>query len=210
MFVLMIVLAVTVQSLVNHKYVGHLVVILYWVVWCWVGFELVPHNLIAYPVHAHVVLLGHERLRALAGGWRWYMLFWAGVAVLLAIAEQPVLGAGDGGRPALAHAPGPRAPDPSRAGGRAGGVALVLATGGFIVHNTAGLNEWETEDESGRIVADYEKLYKRYESLPMPAISAATLQVDIFPESRDLRHAGNVPAGEPHGAADSDRSTWTC
>ena len=49
MFVLMIVLAMTVQSLVNHKYVGHLIVILYWVLWSWLGFMLVPHNLVAYP-----------------------------------------------------------------------------------------------------------------------------------------------------------------
>ena len=33
-------------------------------------------------------------------------------------------------------------------------------------------------------------MYKRYAALPMPEISAATLQVDIFPQSRDLRIRG--------------------
>ena len=86
-FVLVIMMAVTVQSLVNHKYMGHLIVILYWVVWSWVGFELVPHNLIAFPEHAVAVLLGHERLGA-----RWWARAGscssAGVAVLMAIASN--------------------------------------------------------------------------------------------------------------------------
>jgi ABC-2 type transport system permease protein len=190
MFVLMIVLAVTVQSLVNHKYVGHLVIILYWTVWSWVGFELVPHNLIAYPsaptsFYSDMNGYGHS-----LEGWRWYMLFWAGVAVLLAIVSNLFWVRGmEGGRRWRMRLARARLTRPVLTAALAA-VALVMATGGFIVHNTVGLNDWETEDESGRIVADYEKLYKRYESLPMPEISAATLEADIFPESRDLRLRG--------------------
>jgi hypothetical protein len=190
MFVLMIILAVTVQSLVNHKYVGHLVIILYWTVWSWIGFELLPHNLVAYPsaptpFYSDMNGYGHT-----LEGWRWYMAFWAGVAVLLAIASNLfwVRGMETGGRwrARMARARLTR-PVLSAA---ALATLLVLATGGFIVYNTVELNDWETEDEGSRITAEYERLYKPYERLPMPEISAATLEVDIFPEERDLRMRG--------------------
>jgi ABC-2 type transport system permease protein len=190
MFVLVIVLAVTVQSLVNHKYMGHLVVILYVLVWSWVGFTLVPHNLMVYPstpspFYSDMNGYGHTLVGA-----RWFLLFWAGVAVLMAIASNLfwVRGMESGGRwrARLARA---RFSRPVLASTLVA-AALVLGTGGFIVYNTTELNEWETDAESNAITAGYEKLYKRYESLPMPEISAATLQVDIFPESRDLRIRG--------------------
>jgi ABC-type transport system involved in multi-copper enzyme maturation permease subunit len=189
-FVLVIVMAVTVQSLVNHKYVGHLIVILYWVVWSWVGFELVPHNLIVFPstpspFYSDMNGYGHSLVGA-----RWFLLFWAGVAVLMAIASNLfwVRGMESGGRwrARLARA---RFSRPVLTA-TVVAAALVLGTGGFIVYNTTELNEWETDAESGRILAEYETMYKRYAALPMPEISAATLQVDIFPESRDLRIRG--------------------
>jgi ABC-2 type transport system permease protein len=190
LFVLMVVMSVTVQSLVNHKYVGHLIIILYWTLWTWVGFSLVPHNLIAYPSAPETFYSDMNGYGHTLGPWRWYMLFWAGVAVLMAIVSNLFWVRGmETGRPWRTRLARARFTRPVLTATVAA-AALVLATGGSIVHNTVGLNDWETDDESTRIVAEYESLYKRYETLPMPEISAATLDVDIFPESRDLRLRG--------------------
>jgi len=195
-FVLLVVMAVAVQSLVNHKYVGHLVIILYWVVWSVIGFELVPHNLIAYPSTPTIVYSDMNGYGHTLRGWGWYTLFWAGVAVLLGILSNLawVRGVEEGAgwraqlarkaRTARAHLTRPVLL------ATAGALALVLGTGGFIVYNTVELNDWRPEDEQSRIVAEYEKLYKRYETLPQPEISAAELRIDIFPASRDLRMRG--------------------
>ncbi|HWK88670.1 MAG TPA: ABC transporter permease, partial [Longimicrobium sp.] len=85
LFALIAVFAVTVQSLANHKYVGHLVVVGYWVAMPLLYLWLPPHNLFFYPAtpstfYSDMNGYGHT-LRA----WGWYTLFWAGVAVLLAV-----------------------------------------------------------------------------------------------------------------------------
>jgi ABC-type transport system involved in multi-copper enzyme maturation permease subunit len=189
-FTLMIVLSVTIQSLANHKYVGHLIIILYYVLSPFLFFAGFAHNLWHFGSAPETFYSDMNGYGHTLGPWRWYMLFWAGVAVLLAILSNLfwVRGMEGGGRwrARLARA---RLTRPVLAA-TAAAVALVLGTGGFIVYNTTELNEWRTDDEDNRIVADYEKLYKRYETLPMPEISAADLQVDIFPESRDLRLRG--------------------
>jgi ABC-type transport system involved in multi-copper enzyme maturation permease subunit len=190
MFTLMVVLSITVQSLVNHKYVGHLIIILYWVLSPFLFFAGLSHNLFHYSSAPQTFYSDMNGYGHTVGPWLWYMLFWAGVAVLLAILSNLFWVRGmEGGRRWRARLARARFSRPVLAATLAA-AALVVSTGGFIVYNTAELNDWETETESNRIVAEYETLYKGYEALPMPEISAATLRVDIFPESRDLRMRG--------------------
>jgi ABC-2 type transport system permease protein len=190
LFTLMIVLSVTVQSLANHKYVGHLIIILYWVLSPFLFFAGLTHNLFVYSSAPETFYSDMNGYGHTLGPWLWYMLFWAGVAALLAIVSNLFWVRGmEGGRQWRARLARARFSRPVLAA-TAAAAALVLSTGGFIVYNTTELNDWETEGESNRVVAAYEKLYKAYEALPMPEISAATLQVDIFPESRDLRLRG--------------------
>jgi ABC-2 type transport system permease protein len=189
-FTLMVVLAVTVQSLANHKYVGHLIIILYYVLSPFLFFSGFAHNLWHYGSAPETFYSDMNGYGHTVGPWLWYMLFWAGVAVLLAILSNLfwVRGMEGGGRWRLRMARA-RLSRPVLAA-TAAAVALVLGTGGFIVYNTTELNDWRTDDEENRIVADYEKLYKQFETLPHPEISAAELQIDIYPESRDLRMRG--------------------
>jgi ABC-2 type transport system permease protein len=205
-FVLMIVLSVTVQSLVNHKYVGHLLMILYWVVGPIVATRIADHNLAFYPstpttFYSDMNGYGHT----LVAG-RWYLLFWAGVAVLLAILSNLfwVRGMESGSRWRVRLARARLTRPVLTAAGVA--MALVLSTGGFILYNTVGLNDWEPEEDANRALADYEKRYKKFETLPQPRITKADLQVDIFPGTRDLRLRGSYrlvnrtarPIGEIH------------
>ena len=205
-FVLLIVLSVTVQSLVNHKYVGHLVMILYWVVGPFVAARLGSHNLTFYPSTPSPFYSDMNGYGHTLEGTRWYLLFWAGVAVLLALLSNLfwVRGLETGGRMRMRLARARLTRPVLTAAGTA--AALVLATGGFIVHNTMRLNEWESEEDASRALADYEKRYKGYEALPQPRVAAAELQVDIFPASRDLRLRGTYrlvnrtsgPIGQVH------------
>ncbi|HEX6913156.1 MAG TPA: M1 family aminopeptidase, partial [Longimicrobium sp.] len=190
MFVLMIVLSVTVQSLANHKYVGHLVIILYWVLSPFLYFAGLDHNLFHYSSTPETFYSDMNGYGHTLGPWAWYMAFWAGVAVLLAILSNLFWVRGmEGGRRWRVRLARARFTRPVLVSTLAA-AALILGTGGFIVHNTVVLNDWETADESSRVTAEYERMYKQYESLPMPEISAATLEVDIFPASRDLRMRG--------------------
>jgi ABC-type transport system involved in multi-copper enzyme maturation permease subunit len=189
-FVLWIVFAMTVQSLANHKYVGHLIVILYFVLSPYLYSTSLSHNLYHYSASPETLYSDMNGYGHTLRPWAWYTAFWGGVAVLMAIASNLlwVRGqeAGGGWRMRMARA---RAKRPVLAAA-ALAFALVVGTGGFIVHNTTVLNEWETEDDAERIQALYEKQYKKFEALPQPRITDVRLEVDIHPASRDLAIRG--------------------
>lgn len=186
---LYVVLAMTVHTLANHKYVGHLVVVLYFVGAPFL-YGALPHNLLFFSSTPETLYSDMNGYGHSVEGWSWYMLLWALVAVLLALASSLFRVRGTettlGARTRLARL---RATRPLLvAAGTA--TVLVLATGGFILHNTVRLNDWTRPKETQRIQAEYERLYKRFEALPMPRISAVELHADLFPRTRDLRVRG--------------------
>jgi hypothetical protein len=186
-----VVLALLVQTLVNHKYVGHLMVILAFVGQGLVYYLLgIKHNLLIYAgtpalVYSDMNGFGHgER------AWAWFAAYWALIAALLLVIASLfwVRGGetGIGWRLRLAR----RRLTPGLLGVAAGVIALVLATGGWIFYNTNVLNHFEPENAGQRIQAEYEKRYKRFEWVPQPRVTAARLNVDIFPDTRDVRLRG--------------------
>ncbi|NJN52958.1 MAG: ABC transporter permease subunit [Gammaproteobacteria bacterium] len=66
------------------------------------------------------------------------------------------------------------------------GAAIV---GGWIFYNTNVLNTYLTADDLEAMQADYEKSYKRYETLPMPEPVSVDVEVDIFPGERASKAA---------------------
>jgi hypothetical protein len=72
-------------------------------------------------------------------------------------------------------------------------IALVIAVlGGWIFYNTNVLNHYETADDVETLQADYEKLYKQYQKLPMPEAVALDTQVDIYPDERRIESRGTA------------------
>jgi ABC-type transport system involved in multi-copper enzyme maturation permease subunit len=186
-----LVLALLVQTLVNHKYVGYLAVIAVYVGQGLVYFLLgVKHNLLTYGgmpalTYSDMNGFGHS-LQA----WRWFALYWTSVGALLLVAAHLfwVRGRETGLKWRLRLAR--RRLTAPLLGVGAGLAALVLATGGFIYYNTNVLNHFESESEGERIQATYEKRYKRFEWVPQPRLTAAVLDLDVFPRTRDLRLRG--------------------
>ena len=184
-------LAVLVQTLVNHKYVGHLAVIL-----VFVGQSLlyylagIDHNLLQYAGSPSLVYSDMNGFGHVPAMWTWFALYWTGIGVLLMFVAGLlwVRGqeAGLGRRIRMAR----RRLTPQLAAGLAATVALVGATGGFIFYNTNFLNHYESRDDAKAVTASYEKLYKRFEWAPQPRVAAARLNVDIYPGRRDVRVRG--------------------
>jgi hypothetical protein len=59
-----------------------------------------------------------------------------------------------------------------------------LLMGAYIYYNTCILNDFITEDEGFKWQAEYEKKYKKYEKLSQPRIVGVKAHIDIFPEER--------------------------
>ncbi|HYO53350.1 ABC transporter permease/M1 family aminopeptidase [Archangium sp.] len=183
-------LAVLVHVVVNHKYVGHFVMVLYLLASQFApefGFE---HNLYSYagaPTHTYSDMNGFGPFVAQMV---WFRAYWALVAVALAFAAHLlwVRGTESDARWRLRLA-GARASLPVRVG-LALSVVGAMAAGAFIFHNTNRLNPFKTEHEEQAESADYEKRYKPLARVAQPRIVSVKVQVDLFPEEPRMRARG--------------------
>jgi hypothetical protein len=187
---LVCVLALAVHAIVNQKYVGHLIMIVYFLVVSLsslLGFE---HNLYKYGsnggfTYSDMNGFGHFIERVVA-----FDAYWAAGAVLLALAGYLfwVRGTTAGWRDRVRAA---RDRATTRVQMAAGVAAVVMAgLGAYIFHNTNVLNEYLTEYDRQARQAGYERKYKRLSAVPQPKITAVTVAVDLFPSEQRVRMTG--------------------
>ncbi|MPY88586.1 MAG: ABC transporter permease [Luteitalea sp.] len=183
-YLLFALLALVVHVLVNHKYVGHLVVVVAY------GFMVfspalgVEHNLLIYASDPGWTYSDMRGFEPFIGPWVWFKFYWAAWALLLAVAATLLWVRGNeadlGSRLALARRRFTR-----RAAGLAAvAVALILTLGGFIFYNTNVLNAYQTASDGQARRAGYERRYGQYKSVPQPQPTAINLNVEIYPEHR--------------------------
>lgn len=138
-----------------------------------------------------------------AGVFGWYMLYWAGLAGVLGAVT---LGAWRRGRAQTLLARVRALP--RRLGTRglataAGSLALFLGTGGFIYHDTNVAHRYETYEQNIAWRESYERTYRRYDSLPQPAVVAVQTAVNLYPSERRYDVTGSF-ALENKSAANLD------
>ena len=187
-YVILAALAMAIHVVVNHKYVGHILVlagILAPAILRLTG--LVRDNLLLYGRDPGWLYSDMNGFGPFASPFVWFKLYWAGWAALLLVGAVLfwVRGYEGGLRRRLRQAR-------ERFAGRvalAAGVAMIpiLAFGGFVFYNTHVLNPTAAEREARQ--AEYEKRYRRYAEVPQPTIESAQLRVEIHPEesAADLR-----------------------
>ena len=66
----------------------------------------------------------------------------------------------------------------------------LIGMGGWIYYNTHVLNKYQTKFDFNRIEAQYEKTYKETENIPQPKVIDAELNVEIFPDQRNVFVSG--------------------
>jgi ABC-type transport system involved in multi-copper enzyme maturation permease subunit len=173
-----------VHALAQNKFVGHVVLILYWVGSIVLTNLGVEHQL-AGPgwlpgfTYSDMNGFGHFVSNlALSGGYS--VAFGLMVVVLAALAWAR--GTETGWRLRVAAA---RARWTPRTGVALGGCALlVLIFGGAILYNTNVLNTYTTSDEREGRLAEWERTYRPYIHLTPPRIVAVDATVQLWPERR--------------------------
>lgn len=180
-YILVAALAMTIHVVVNQKYLGHLIVIL--------GFIL-PRAAAAIGIHHHLLRYGTgpgwtysdmNGFGPFLEGFVWFRLYWAAWALLLVViaavfqVRGPETGAALRLRKARARFTGMVA--------RTAGVAvlLIVVLGGFVFYNTNIRNEYVPPEEAGARQALYESRYGHLGERPQPEIFAADLRVEIRP-----------------------------
>lgn len=186
------VLAVFVQTLVPHKFVGLLVILLVFLAEISLpsmGFE---SHLYLYATTSSVPLSDMNGLGQFAAHAAWYRAYWAAFAIILALLAYGVW-------PRGASAPlGVRLRKlPERLKGPAGmglgaAATAMAALGGFIFYNNYVLNDFPTFNESQRWAANYERTLLHYDEKPQPKITDITLEADIYPDAPKIVSRGTM------------------
>ncbi|HLL83759.1 MAG TPA: M1 family aminopeptidase, partial [Longimicrobium sp.] len=188
-YVLVAALAMAVHAVVNHKYLGHLVVVLYYVFTVFAGRFGIQHNLLVYGADPGWTYSDMNGFGPFVAPFVWFKLYWAAWALLFALAANLawVRGRETSVRTRMAEARSRLTPAVVRAGALA--AMLVLTLGGFIFYNTNILNDYRTPWEQDEARAEYERRYRRFDALPQPRLTAVRLRVEIYPGERaaDLR-----------------------
>ncbi|HEU6450246.1 MAG TPA: M1 family aminopeptidase [Gemmatimonadaceae bacterium] len=189
-YLLFAALAVTIQVLVNHKYLGHMALLLAFLsVLTLRMLGIVDHHLLLYSTAPEWTYSDMNGFGPFIRPWLWFKLYWAAWALLLAVLASLfwVRGREPGVRHRLARARERFGGSLARAAGAA--IVLIVVLGGFVFYNTNILNEYRSGREAGLPQADYEKRYKRFDGAPQPTIVDAKLREEIYPDQPavDLR-----------------------
>ncbi|CAN5601730.1 hypothetical protein BH23GEM10_BH23GEM10_06610 [soil metagenome] len=212
-YVLIAALAMTVHVVVNHKYVGHMIVLVAIAFTRAAPMLGIRHNLLIYGGDPGWTYSDMNGFGPFIGPFVWFKLYWAAWALLLMVLAVTFLvrGRESGMRRRLSQARAPLAGPVARTAIVA--TALILVLGGFIFYNTNVLNEYRTADEQGEVQAEYEKRYGHYEAVPQPTLTAARLRIEIHPAApargrgrprprrRDHRHRRRPDCGHARRAA---------
>jgi len=183
-------LAIAVHSVVNHKYIGHFVMIVYYVLLLFSGQLGLEHNLYKFgnvpdAIYSDINGWGHFLVRV-----RSLQAYWGAAALGLIVVAFLFWARGTVSswreRLVVARA---RLSAPTLTLGAAAFGAFV-GLGGWIYLNTNVRNEYVSASEAQRRQVDLETTYKHTLDEPQPKITAVQVDVDLFPREQRVRMRG--------------------
>jgi ABC-2 type transport system permease protein len=200
--------ALLVQTIVNHKYLGHFVVVLYFVSTIALPALGLQHYLYRFGQAPPFIYSDFNGFGPFVRPLFWFQLYWGIAAVALAIVSNLLWVRGTEGnwrvRLKLAVA---RLTRPAVAGLTVC-LLLFVGVGGYIFYNTDVLNPYRTTFRIDDARAQYEKKYRQYKDLPQPKITDVNTQVDLYPEKRAAVIKGTMLL-ENKTSANIDRVAFT-
>jgi len=185
------VLSVFVQVLVPQKFIGWGIMLLYLVASVALASAGFEHNLYNYGSTSPVPLSDMNGMARFWIGQNWFHLYWSAFATLLAVGAYAFWRRGVVS-PLRLRVPGARRR--LRGGALAiGGAALatVAGSGAFIFWNTNILNPYVTAPQREAALAGAERQLLPFERLPMPRITAVSLDVQLYPRQTKAVTSGS-------------------
>ncbi|SUZ97693.1 uncharacterized protein METZ01_LOCUS50547, partial [marine metagenome] len=189
-YMLLCVLAFTIQVLVNHKYLGHFLMILYFMFGIFAGQLGLNHTLYYYGSGSGAPYSDMNNFAPYIPRLISYKLYWASFAALIIIISNLMWsrGAALNIKSRLSMA---KVRMNNYVGyGLAGFTALFIIAGSYIFYNTNILNEYHRPKYYEKRSADYEKKYKKYKNRLLPKIISVKGEVHLFPTESKVEFSG--------------------
>ena len=197
---LLCVLSMVTQVVVNNKYLGFAVMVVYYVGNIFRSQIGLGHRLLGYGGSGtpgpYSAMNGYAHF--LPGFW-WTKLLWAGVALLLVLLASLLWTRGTDTSGRLREAR--RRWSAGSTAALALGLLVSLGAGGYIFYNTNVLNKYLTPKAGEKRQVAYEKQYRRLKDVAQPRITAVELNTEIFPSTRAVRFRGRFTLVNKHARA---------
>ena len=182
--------ALGVHIVVNQKHVGQLVVILTLLGMMIAYGNGIGHDLLVPVFNPGWSYTDMSGFGPSLGPWLWFKLYWVAWVLLLAVVARLLWVRGkEGGLGVRLRMARRRFTRPT-VWVAAAAVVLILTSGGYIFYNTNVLNERLNASEKREQRAEYERRYGQYKNLPQPRLTGTDLQVEIYPERREVQIRG--------------------
>jgi ABC-2 type transport system permease protein len=182
-YVLLTLLCFCIHNLVNNKFIGHLLVILFYLGQTVLLSLDVRHNLIYYANAPSVIYSDMNGFGPFLQPVYYFYMYWGFMGIWLFMLGLMLM---KHGSDLSIQARFKRMKTEWQKG--SGKLIMPLSLlgflicGAFIFYNTNVLNTYTTVKESKQKLADYEKRYRKYLDKPQPRIMAVAVNVDLYPE----------------------------
>jgi hypothetical protein len=194
------VLGMVTQVVLNNKYLGFAVMVMYYIANIFRSQIGLSHRLLGYGGSSspgqYSDMNGYAHF--LPAFW-WTKLLWFGVALLLVLLANLlwVRGTDTTGRLREAR----RRWSFGSSAALALGLCISLGAGWYLFYNTNVLNKYMTPKEGEKRRVTYEKQYRRLKDVAQPRITAVDLNTEIFPSTRAVRFRGQFTLVNKHARA---------
>lgn len=181
-FWILCVLALLIHTIVDNKYLGHFVMVLYFIATIAVpsmGLQNYLYRFGQAPPYTYSDMNGYGPFAATLF---WYHLYWAIAAIALAVLTNLLwVRSTEGSLTTRLKQAADRLSQPARVGLTVC-CLLFVGVGSYIFYNTDVLNSYRTNWRIDEDRAQYEKKYQQYLSVAQPKITDVNTQVDLYPD----------------------------
>ncbi|AHM62672.1 putative membrane protein [Flammeovirgaceae bacterium 311] len=182
-YLLLVAVAMVVHVVVNQKYVGHMLVLLFYLYTMMLSKIGIEHKLLAFGSDPGLASSSFYRQGPFMLPWIFFKLYWIGWALVFMVIAQHfwIRGRETGFRSRLKQA----YKGFKRSRVLLGAMILVVIMGAAIFYNTNILNEYHTAADRVEQQVSYERLYGKYTSIPQPHLTGTRVHIELYPDRRE-------------------------
>ena len=188
-YLLYIALALFTFSIINNKFIGIFVLVIYHFIESRFLGQVIPHKMLIYGSDPGTIYSEFTGYGNTLFAYYIFKLYWAGVAGLLIFLTSRLWARGSdtGFKSVLKKLKTKPSTSDKWALSIFGSIFLVM--GGYIFYSIYILDNYSGSNPKNQV--RYEKEYKQYEKLALPKITDVYLEMDLHPEKQDYDYRGH-------------------